>query len=403
MLRRSLGQVNSNGPRKKANVAGQRKPRHRPKPPMAPLPDSNSSSEASDDDDDDDTQDDTPLHKNQGKAHAQSPPNDNDNVSPKRRRPPIESSEPEDEHWQKPETDGKLQGKRKATREPASMGLNARRDKRRRAITSSQVARDSDRDDQSKTHDKSTIMKVDNEVSALIDNAHPNLNGHSRLDVIDWPMLAPTPETDHLFCAAQLIERNADDAFGFLDLLREHVFQTGRDVEIITIPVLFRDVAKRSWGRIRSISLRRYGVASSLKKPTLKAFTLGLLFVPPSIVAKTTTNWEAEPWHTLIVAVVHDPQRRPGAASPGKHYLICDPTIKIGDTQGPGGLMKTVLKQLKAKNVWINLPRPIRNDNGLALQSACKWLIELAERGLDTQLDEDGEIIGFRHFRKIST
>jgi hypothetical protein len=168
---------------------------------------------------------------------------------------------------------------------------------------------------------------------------------------------------------------------------------------------MFRNAAhKKSY---RAFTTQMYGVASAFTASSTSLFTAGLLVLPPSAVSMTTEKWAESNWHSVVVIVIHDKQRRTGAASPGKHSLIGDPNIlsfhdKFNSITEilPGGTAN-ILRELNARNVWINLPRPVRNRQGICLQLACEWLIELVQNGLGIHYDAESNIESIDHFRAV--
>ncbi|KAJ7067636.1 hypothetical protein C8F01DRAFT_1247994 [Mycena amicta] len=230
-------------------------------------------------------------------------------------------------------------------------------------------------------------------------------NGHSRFESLAWPVFLPTAETRHLFAAARALRGAGHQSSDFLLPLEERALALGGKANIIPAPVMFRNAAHKKSNPGHTPQM--YGTAASLAKSSDALFNAGLFVLPPNRVGLTFEKWAEAAWHSVVVIVLHDVKGRLGLASPGKHYLIGDPNIlsfhdkfsSITEILDKG--TARMLRELNAKNVWVNLPRPVRNGDGLCLQLACEWLIELVEHGLGVHYDKAGKVESIDHFRPV--
>ncbi|KAJ7217311.1 hypothetical protein GGX14DRAFT_391114 [Mycena pura] len=217
-------------------------------------------------------------------------------------------------------------------------------------------------------------------------------NGKSRFETSIWKVFQPTPENQHLFDAAKALQGVGHRSVDFLTLLAE---SSGPNAN-----------HKKSFP---GHTAQMYGVSTSFIESNVALFNIGLLVQAPNPVGLTVEKWAKVAWHLVIVIVIpsHDVKGRIGLGSPGKHFLIGDPNIlsfhdkfdQITDILDKSTV--GILRKLKAKNVWVNLPRPVRNGKGTCLQLACEWLIEVVEQAPGLHYNQEGEIESIDHFRRV--
>ncbi|KAJ6605709.1 hypothetical protein B0H10DRAFT_2228962 [Mycena sp. CBHHK59/15] len=114
--------------------------------------------------------------------------------------------------------------------------------------------------------------------------------------------------------------------------------------------------------------------------------------------------------HANLILIIH-PQK---SGAPGKAIAVGEPNvIKLYSDLHPAdsgdileGRMNALLRaafsrqKTSRKWIWINKPRPERNDNGDCVELVLYWIMEMICNGVEIERS-GGKVIGIKNFRKV--
>ncbi|KAJ7054732.1 hypothetical protein C8F01DRAFT_1162721 [Mycena amicta] len=201
---------------------------------------------------------------------------------------------------------------------------------------------------------------------------------------------------------------------GFLEALYNEAKAQNSEVEVGKRAIAFVTAAKANYGLYDVAPFHQlYPLHELSHMRTHARIIMGLVILPASSVTLTKQQWALEPWHANVLIIERGNGRR-GCKGSGKTVFICEPNVIGGDLrQKPLTLtalvarrtikrrVKDMVQAIHPTKIFINRQRSTFNREGICLQLALKWMVEIVMNGIEIKKDTEGRVVSAPGFVEI--